>query len=150
MTATDVFHILAKRFCLPEWALLYEVRLGTGYVRPWRNENFEQRMDAFAINCYPSKDLVRIAFEIKVSRSDYLREIRNPQKRQGALELSNQFYIVAPPGIVRDDLPDDCGYIEVTDKARVKIPAPTRDIPDPPMRFVASLVRHALQVKQTA
>jgi hypothetical protein len=100
---------------------------------------------------YPSRKFERIAYEVKVSRSDFLREIADPNKREMAMSLSNRFYYVAPKGMIgKDDVPEDCGLITVgypEDKnylvAYTLVLAPFRDVPDPPLRFVASLVRRA-------
>lgn len=68
------------------------------------------------------------AYEIKVSRADFLAEIREPYKRRGAQIHSQQFYIVTPPGIAHPkDMPDDIGLIEIDSAIRfhVVVDAPT-------------------------
>lgn len=138
MTATEVLAILQRRHDARTWAFFPELRLGTGYGSKW-----EQRIDAWAICYYPSKGLQRIAYEIKVSRGDWLAELKQPQKRAGAMEISNLFYFVAPPGVIREDeVPDGCGLMTVCDgDARKIVEAPYRDCAAPPWRFVASLAR---------
>lgn len=70
----------------------------------------------------------RVAYEVKVSRSDLLAELRRPQKRSLALELSNRFYFATPPGLVRPgELPEECGLVEVKNgRSRAVVPAPVR------------------------
>lgn len=68
------------------------------------------------------------AYEIKVSRADFLAEIREPYKRRGAQIHSQQFFIVTPPGIAHPkDMPDDIGLIEIDSAVRfhVVVDAPT-------------------------
>jgi hypothetical protein len=84
-----------------------ELRVGTGY-----GKGKEQRLDAFLLHCWGTLD--RIAFEVKASRGDFLRELKRPLKRRAALVLSNEFYFVAPEGVIkRDELPLECGLIVV-------------------------------------
>lgn len=138
MTANEMLGILRQRHDPMQWAFFPELRLGTGYGGKW-----EQRVDAWAICYYPSRGLLRISYEIKVSRSDFLAELHQPQKRAGAMEISELFYFVAPPGIIQsEELPPDCGLILVENgESRVEIEAPFRDCPTPSWRFVASLAR---------
>ncbi len=67
-----------------EWAFFDELRAGTGYKNIRKGMNPEQRFDAWAINLYPSKGHMTIAYEVKVSRSDFLhtklRILRNGNK----------------------------------------------------------------------
>jgi len=123
---------------------LTEFRLGTGYGR-----NNEQRLDAWSIEL--TDKLVRRAFEVKVSRSDFLREIKDARKRHRALLVSNEFWFAAPPGLISvNELPPEAGLIEVEHfpdggppAVRIIEPAPWRDTPPPTWRFVASILRRA-------
>ena len=82
-----------------------ELRVGTGFA-----VGNDQRIDAFAIHTFPSRGLIRTAYEVKVSRQDFLNELKNPEKRKFAMLMSNQFYFVTSPGIVKEgELPPDCG-----------------------------------------
>lgn len=97
-----------------QWAFIEELRAGTGYKTSEMGRNPERSFDAFVINLYPSKKFERIIYEVKVSRSDFLREIKNPQKRQEALLMSNKYYFATPEGLVSaDEIPKECGLVEV-------------------------------------
>ena len=67
-----------------EWAFFSELRVGTGYAtykhRKGSALSVEQRIDVWAMNLWPSKKFKRIAYEIKVSKSDFKREIEDPKK----------------------------------------------------------------------
>jgi len=106
-----------------EWALFFELRNGTGRKKKAiRKLDPHRYIDAFAINLWPSKNHRRIAYEIKISRADFLKELKSPDKRQWALEMSNQFYFVAPQGIIKnDELPDGCGLLEASDNKLIEI-----------------------------
>jgi len=133
-----------------EWAFFEELRgVGYGGVN-------EKRIDAWAIRLWAEK--VRIAYEIKVSRSDFLREIKDPEKRQHALSVSNLYYFAAPSGLIKpDELPQECGLIEVaTDKngtglrSWIKVRAPHRDTAAPSWSFVAAIARRAKRLEVEA
>ena len=100
-----------------EWALFFELRNGTGRKKKsLRKKEPPRYIDAFAINLWPSKNHRRIAYEIKVSRADFLKELKTPEKRAWAIEISHQFYFVAPAGIIKlEEIPAGCGLLEVID-----------------------------------
>jgi hypothetical protein len=122
--------------------LFFELRCGTGW-----GKGSEQRLDAFAMEEWPSKGLLRYAYEVKVSRADFLREMKDPTKRRQALYYSNEFAFVTPPGIVKpEEVPLDCGLVEVHGDGltdwKVKVPAPRRDGFAPSWLFFAAVARH--------
>ncbi|EGW36480.1 hypothetical protein [Desulfosporosinus sp. OT] len=144
MSAKTILKALRERHQEREWAFFRELRVGTGYRNVEKGLNPEQRLDAWAINLYPSKNFLRIAYEIKVSRGDFLREINNPQKREQALQLSNQFYFAAPVGLIKpEEIPEEVGLIEVFDEwqSMIKVSAPVREGGELPWQFLASIAR---------
>lgn len=77
ITASDVLAVLAKRHDeggwngMPgRWVFLREVLAHTG---GWGEQ---QRFDALALGLVPSVHYARIVYEVKVSRSDWLRELK--------------------------------------------------------------------------
>jgi hypothetical protein len=139
-----------------QWAFYRELRAGTGYgiydyeKKKKNSSNPEQRFDAWAINLYPSKKHERIAYEIKVSRGDFLHEIKNPEKREQALELSNYFYFATPKGLVDvDEIPPECGLIEVDHdlNTRIKLKAPFRRTDGLSWQFLCSIARRGMVSK---
>lgn len=59
--------------------------------------------------------LERFAVEIKVTRADFLQDIRNPDKQAPWRELAHRHAYAVPAGLVsRDQVPGDSGLIEVT------------------------------------
>lgn len=160
MNAHDVLKGLRKRHISQrgrlgdEWAFFPELRVGTGYAAyrdKKKGKNVEQRMDAWAMNLYPSKKYHRICYEIKVSRSDFMHEIKNPDKRKQGLELSNQFYFVTPPGLVKkEEIPLECGLIEVKEdgSSKVIVQAPMRECAPPPIHLVMSIMRRAMEYEE--
>ena len=93
ISAASVKASLRDRYAAPEWAILFEVadRTGTGASR---------RVDAVAMNFYPSRGLEVHGFEIKVSRSDWRRELVDPAKAEANFGACDRRWLVAPPGVV--------------------------------------------------
>ena len=146
-----------------EWLFLRELRVGTGF----RNGS-SQRLDAFALHCLPHLGMKRVCYEVKVSRSDFLNELKHPLKRRIGLRYSNEFYFVTPPGLLKtDEIPVECGLMEIgqadrtarsemlfgqasgcfldndcQDFCRIIIPAPWRDTPGPTWQFAAAMLRN--------
>lgn len=148
MDAKDVMAVLREQYAPPEWLFFDELRVGTGFGRKGvrSKRSVRQRMDGWAINTWPSRRYERVAFEVKVSRQDYALELRNPEKRQWALSLSNRFYFVAPLGVCGlAGLPEEAGLMIVNSLGicRVVKEAPWRGIERPPLAFVASLLRRS-------
>lgn len=143
MTSADIHKALREFFAKQGEGAVYleEFRAGTGYA-----PGSERYLDAWVMGTYPSSGLVKTAIEIKISRSDFAREMRKPMKRDSALRISNLYYFAAPAGIISEkDLPEEAGLIEVGPDglARVSVAAPYRECPVASWVFVASLARRA-------
>lgn len=128
-----------------DWLSFDELRVGTGY-----GKDAEQRLDFWTMNAIPSQHFRRIAFEIKVSRADFVKELRQPLKRRRALLLSNEFYFIAPRDLIKaSELPPEAGLMEIGDvflgryDVYIKHPAPWRDTSPPTWQFLASVIRRA-------
>lgn len=155
MKAQDIIDALREKHNVNygrEWAFFDELRVGTGYRKydskkgGYESFNPEQRIDAWAINLYPSNNFERVAYEIKVSRSDYLNEIKNSDKRRQALELSNRFYFITPQGLLnKDEIPNECGLMEVDVDSNIKTikKAPHRETDGLVWQFLCSIARRA-------
>lgn len=137
---------LRTRFCQPEWALFFEVADGTGASqRRWA--------DAMAMNMWGSRGLALHGFEIKVSRSDWKRELANPAKAESIAGLCDFWSIVAPKGMIPlDELPPGWGLLEVDSDLRIaqRVTGPKNTNPAALTRsFVASLLRSAAKVDES-
>jgi hypothetical protein len=131
--------LLEERYPLPEWALIFELNMGTG----WRGQ--DGRADAVAFNCYPSKGYHRLAFEMKTGRGDFLKELDTPQKRAWLEENFHQTYFVCTPGVAKEEeVPDGWGLLVETKKGdnlrRVKV-ARHRELPPLPETLALSAIR---------
>ncbi len=105
-TSGDIAALLRARYCSPEWASFGEFANGTGFGR-------DRSADFVAFNTYPSKGHLTVACEIKVSRSDFARELTSPAKRAWLEEYFAECWFVAPKGVIRiEELPARWGLME--------------------------------------
>lgn len=148
-TSEGLLRTLAKRHSPPKWAFVSEVRLGPmggikyyidGHPHP---VTANQRIDAFAMHCFPSKGFIRVGYEVKVSRGDFLNELKNPDKRIATEMFTNVWYFAAPVGMIKpEELPDGWGLVEVNgDFHRRKVSAPWHEAGNLPLPFIASMFR---------
>jgi hypothetical protein len=146
-----------------EWLFLRELRVGTG-----RRNGDAQRLDAFALNSLPYTGMKRICYEVKISRGDFLAELKHPLKRRIGMRYSNEFYFVTPPDMVEvREIPAECGLIEAglatveewktlmsrqagffdfdpqtQEFCLIRVPAPWRDTPGPTWQLLAAMLRN--------
>lgn len=88
------------------WAFIPKVRSAAAF-------DARRTIDAYAMGLWPSRGLPLIAFEIKSSRSDWQRELKNPAKAEEFCELADYFYlVVGDKDIVKPgELPETWGLL---------------------------------------
>jgi hypothetical protein len=92
---------------------------------------------------WTSRGLVIIGFEVKVSRGDFLSELKNPAKSEAIMKFCDHWFVVTPKDVVRDgELPKTWGHMEVNGRGcRVVKDAPDLE-PIPITRvFMAAIAR---------
>ena len=158
MKAEDIYQALNTRHPAPEWVYMPQVRTRTGYSRTSGSDlDSERYLDAFAINCYHGKGYRRVGYEIKVSRSDWLRELEDPRKHAQGYFLCHEFWFALAPDIYKPadqwspirgkTFPkspiDGCGILEVAESGKITVlrRAVAHDAWPMPDTFVASLMR---------
>lgn len=131
--------MLRARYPSPEWALMEEVAPSTG--------GGTRYADAVAVGLWASRGHAVHGFEIKVSRSDWLRELKDVKKAEAVFAYCDHWWIVAPKGVVKDgELPLTWGLLEVRAANLTQIVAAPRLEPKPIGRaFFASLMRRGLE-----
>lgn len=100
--------------------------------------------DFMAQDLWAMKGLPLHGHEVKVSRSDWLRELADPTKAEEFRRYCDRWWLVVPDRtIVRDDLPDGWGLMALDDvgKLRVYRSAPKLDPEPRTVTFQASLMR---------
>lgn len=136
----EVRRRLRDRYAAPEWALMEEVASGTGYLRKTTYS------DALAFNLWPSRGLTLHGFEIKVSRSDWRRELDDPSKSSIMQSFCDRWWlVVGDSNIVQPgELPAAWGLLVPKGKGlKVAVDAPELEKPrkEWDRAFVAALVR---------
>ena len=140
MTATDVLNSLELAYCQRrpgDRVLLREFPLAC---------SGRGRIDGLLIEFRSNRSAARIAYEVKVNRRDFEREVKNPDKRHRAMAIADAFYFVTPIGLVRDhEIPDGCGLLWV-DGSRAPIiakSAPMNAAPAPDWPIIQAMIRRA-------
>jgi len=146
LTSDDIWALLKEKHSKSEWAIFGELRTHTGYGAR------TGYIDAYAIGMW-KENQVCIAYEIKVSRSDFKADVEQfLTKQKAALRNSNQFFYVVPNGLVTpDEIPELAGLIYVTKGGlRTKKIAPFREMPAGAleMDFTRSLMRAAVSLAE--
>ncbi len=111
-TSAELVQLLRKKYRVEDIAngnnpaiLLEQVANGTGF-------SADRHIDAAVFEMWPSKGLTRRAFEVKVSRNDFLRELSRPEKYKWCLQCFHEFWYVAPKGVIEiEELPQGAGWL---------------------------------------
>lgn len=100
--------------------------------------------DVMALGAWHSSGNLLEGFEVKVSRADWLNEVKNPTKCQQNKQYCHHWWLViADASMVKDgELPDDWGMMSVVNgKLKVIKRAPMLEPKPLTIDFVASLLR---------
>lgn len=91
-----------------EWATFRELANGTGSHK-------SRQIDLYAINLWPSNGFQSLAYEVKVDRADFRRELDDPTKRAPWDILASEGWYVAPAGVIPvAEVPEGWGLMEWT------------------------------------
>jgi hypothetical protein len=139
LKSSEIRAAMAKRWCDPQWSIMWEVGEGTG-ARSGRYA------DAVMMSLWPSRGLELHGVEIKVSRSDWKREAADPSKAEAIARYCDRWWIHTGPGVVDDlsDLPPAWGLREFDGKSWSTIREAEKTDAEPVTRhFLASMLRRA-------
>jgi hypothetical protein len=131
------------------WAFCTHVRNAAGF-------DANRTIDAIAMSLWPSRGLELLGFEVKCSRSDWVRELQKPDKAESFAGLVDRWFLVVSDAdfVHEGELPPTWGLIAVHGKGlRILKDAPRlrpaegkRKEPLPPSfsrSFLAALLRSA-------
>jgi len=147
-TTDEVMNALKKRYSAYGFVFLENVANGVGNVKRYA--------DAIAMSLFASRGLNIYGFEIKVSRQDWLNELKHPEKADVIHRQCDGWYLVTgDPSIVQDgELPDGWGLLTAKGKKTLvekKKPVLKERQPNIDRHFLAStLVRVAQQATPEA
>jgi len=110
MKSDDIYKILFKRYKGTEHAYMEEVSDAAGFGR-------SRSADAVVMNLWPSRGLHLTGFEVKASRTDWLKELKNPAKAENIIKYCDYWWLLAgddsvvlQPGI---EIPTTWGYMVI-------------------------------------
>lgn len=112
LTTTELRERLSRRILGPEGQghrafLLEEVEIGG------------RRADAIAVGLWSSRGQLVEGFEIKTSRSDWVRELEDHSKAEPTLAICDRFWLVTNPGVLQPgELPEPWGLLLSNGKGR--------------------------------
>lgn len=137
VTAAHICHYLASTYTeVGGYATLFEVSDGTG-------SNARRRADALILNLWPSRGMELVGYEIKISRADWMHEMKQPEKAWPVMQYCDRWFLIAAPGVAKaDELPINWGHIEFDGlKARVLKTAPVLEAKPISRTFLGAMVR---------
>jgi hypothetical protein len=143
-TGSTLRQALRKEYPLPQYALLYEVANGMGAT-------MSGYADAIVMGLFPSRGLHIHGFEIKTSRPDWLRELKNPAKAEGIAKYCDYFWLLtSEEGIAaKEEVPPTWGlyvlngkHLEVVKRAK-KLQAT-----EPDRTFMGAMLRRANEMAE--
>lgn len=106
ITAAHIRRGLQIHFPHPDAGVVFEVAQSTGH-------GAHRHLDAFGMELWPSRGLMRHGIEIKISRQDYARELADPTKAEQIARFCDFFWIATPPGLLQPaELPHAWGLME--------------------------------------
>lgn len=141
LSTHEVMRRLRKHYSGTGYAVLQEVADGTG-------SHHSRWADALTMSLWPSRGLELMGFEVKVSRSDWIKERDDPSKADAVCKYCDRWYVVAgDASIVREgELPKTWGLI-VPDGDGLKIAKQAPELSpvtlDRP--FVAAIMRRCAE-----
>lgn len=111
MTESAMLELIRRHYAQrqgngPRYVFMPQVRSHAGFDSP-------RTLDAVVMDLWPSKGLHLHGFEIKCSRSDWLRELKQPEKAAMFVDRVDRFWVVAADkDVVRlDELPPLWGLL---------------------------------------
>lgn len=151
LSCDQLYERLHTRYDGNAFAVFPEVRNSTGY-------GASRSADAIVMALWPSANFKITGVEIKATRSDWQRELKNPRKSQDMMKFCDEWLILANHAVVDlnvDAFPDQWGLL-LPSGAGLKLersPQVNVDRQPMPRPFVAALLRRAsefaLSKKQT-
>jgi hypothetical protein len=123
-TEAEMLDLLERHFARPgnggsgEYAFMRQVRNAAGF-------DAKRTFDAVCVGLWPSRGHDIHVIEVKVARSDWLRELAKPAKAEDAAKVADRFSVAAPRGVLDlAEVPATWGYIEISGGTVEEYPIP--------------------------
>jgi hypothetical protein len=141
VTTATLRSLLRRKYPPGQFALLYEVRDAAGF-------GASRSADAVSIGLWPSRGCLIEGMELKVSRPDWLRELKRPEKAEAFVPFCDHWWIVAGnEEIVKpDELPKTWGLMTPSGHGlRVVVPAPKLEAKPLDRSLLAAMMKRATE-----
>lgn len=140
MNSGEIKALLHNKYSAPEYAFFTEVANGTGSQQAGY-------ADAVAYALYPSTGHPIEGFEIKISRSDWLSELKKPGKAFPVMQYCDRWWLVATKDVAKlEEIPKAWGFYEVVNNKFYKRKhAPDLTPNELSLSFVAAMLRRATE-----
>lgn len=144
-TSSDLKKAIGDAFSAPAYQTFFEVSNATGY-------GIKSYADAVTMGVWPSTGHEIHGFEVKISRSDFLNEMKNPEKAMPIMQYCHRWSLVCPANMVKlDEVPATWGVYWYKDgTVRKARQSPMLEAKPLTAAFVAALVRRAGQIDTAA
>jgi len=136
----NTWEILQKRFPPNEYALMQEVSDAAGFHR-------SRSADFIAVNLWPSRGLAINGIELKSFRSDWLSELKKPQKAENIFQYCDYFWLLTSDDNVAkiEEIPISWGWMTIkNEKVFVKKEAPKLEPKQVSRHFMCSMLKRAV------
>jgi hypothetical protein len=126
--------MLREKYPRDKYALLFDVPDAVSMDQ-------KRRIDALAFGCWASLGRTLEGFELKISRGDWLREMKQVNKADPFVALCDRFWLVTSDSTVAklDEIPACWGWMAAT-KAGLRIQRPASKLPGCGESFPRSFV----------
>lgn len=110
MKESDVVFALSKKYPTASYAFIPQCRNQTGYGDQTRTA------DAVALSLWPSRGHELEGFEVKVSRSDWLGELKNHRKAEEIFQYCDRWWLVTSDKEIAkiEEIPTPWGWMAYT------------------------------------
>lgn len=133
------WEVMRKSFPSDQYTLLQEVRDKAGHYA-------SRSADFITIGLWPSRGLHMNGYELKSSRSDWLNELKKPEKAENIFQYCDHFYLLTNgDGIAKpEEIPTTWGWVSIEKNRLVtKKPAPKLQPKPITNHFLAALMKRA-------
>lgn len=140
MTELEIIDLLRTKHQPPEWLFVDHVKNAAGF-------GARRALDALAFNTFGSRGYAFVGYEVKCSRSDFLRELKDPEKSEAVGMFCDRFSIVASHSCLAapEEMPLGWGLYVVNSKGTglltKKKPAERPHVMPIDRPFLAAIVR---------
>lgn len=132
ITTEQIEAALGDRYKGRGWAKFFQFRPMTSFEATYN------AIDLLAVGLWRKHNKI-VAHEIKVSRSDFLKDLKKFRDKHGiAIKISHEFFYVCPWGLIeKNEIPEIAGlmYVDKSQKLRIIKPAVLRELDAIPFHF---------------